>query len=314
MARGCGMSQLRRSLDDYLATRRALGYALTRVGPRLSSFVAFADAAGVQTVTTECALAWATLPTDAGSAYISHRLGEVRGFARYLRSIDPETQIPPTGLLSGCHHRPTPYIYSASDICALMDAARKLTRPLKATTFETLIGLMTATGMRVSEAIGLDRDDVDWANGLLLVRESKFGKSREVLLHSSTVQALETYARRRDRLCPHPRTRSFFVSAWGTRPTYSTVQKTFYALVRQTGLDGQRSSRAPRVHDLRHTFAVKTLVGWYRDGCDVEARLPLLSTYLGHVSPAGTYWYLSSTPELLALAAKRLEASIGTGA
>jgi integrase len=309
------MSQLRQSLDDYLATRRALGYALTNVGHRLSSFVAFADAAGIQTVTTECALAWATLPAEAGSAYLSHRLGEVRGFARYLRSIDPDTQIPPTGLLPGCQHRPTPYIYSDSDIAALMDAARKLTRPLKATTFETLIGLLAATGMRVSEAIGLDRDDVDWANGLLLVRESKFGKSREVLLHSTTVRALKSYARRRDHLCPHSTIPSLFVSAWGTRPSYSTVQKTFYALVRQTGLDVQQSStRAPRVHDLRHTFAVKTLAGWYRDGCDVETRMPLLSTYLGHVSPAGTYWYLSSTPELLALATKRLEASMGAGA
>jgi integrase len=195
-----------------------------------------------------------------------------------------------------------------------MEAARKLVRPLKATTFETLIDLLASTGMRVSETIRLDRDDIDWANGLLLVRESKFGKSREVLLHSTTVQALKTCARRRDHLCAHLTTPSFFVSAWGTRPSYSTVPKTFYALVRQAGLNGQQSStRSPHVHDLRHSFAVKTLVGWYRNGCDVEAKIPLLSTYLGHVNPIGTYWYLSSTPELLALAAKRLEASIGAG-
>jgi integrase len=195
-----------------------------------------------------------------------------------------------------------------------MAAARKLPHPLKAATVETLIGLLAVTGLRVSEVIGLDRDDVDCVDGLLVVRNSKFGKSREVILHASTVQTLKTYARQRDRLCPNPKTPSFFVSAWGTRPTYSAIQKSFYVLVRQASLHQRPSARGPRVHDLRHSFAVNTLVGWYRDGADVEARMPLLSTYLGHVSPVSTYWYLSATPELLALAARRLEACAGGGA
>jgi len=193
----------------------------------------------------------------------------------------------------------------------LMAAARQLTPPLRSATFETLIGLLAVTGLRIGEAMRLDRADLDPVERLLTVRDSKYGKSREVLLHQSTVEALRSYGERRDRLCPRPQAPSFFLSTRGTRLIHSTIYPTFRTLVGQAGLAQRSSSRRPRVHDLRHSFAVKTLLGWCRDGGDVSVRTPLLSTFIGHFDPAATYWYLSAAPELLPLAAKRLESAAG---
>jgi integrase/recombinase XerD len=301
------MSDLRQRLDEYLAVRRSLGFRLDDVGRALGNFVGFADRSGAATVTTELAVTWATLPVNASPIWLAHRLSMVRGFARYLQTVDPATHVPPADLLPAGNYRPpTPYLYSDADITALMAAARTLTPPLRAATFETLIGLLAVTGLRIGEAMRLDRDDVDWTNGLLTVRDSKFGRSRQVLCHHSTIAALRTYTVRRDRLCPRPASASLFISTRGTRLIHHTVYPTFHRLVRQVGL-GPAAARQPRVHDLRHSFAVRTLLRWYRDGSDVQARLPLLSTYLGHVKPAATYWYLSAAPQLMALAADRLE-------
>ena len=194
-----------------------------------------------------------------------------------------------------------------------MSAARELRPQSRASMFETMIGLLACTGLRIGEAIRLDRDDFDPTRGLLTVRDSKFGKSREVLLDRSTVQALIDYGQIRDRLCPCPpaATRSFFLTTRGTRPAHPTICQPFHKLIDQAGVRHPTSGKRPRVHDLRHSFAVKTLLGWYRDGGDVATRMPLLSTYLGHVDPAATFWYLSAAPELLALAAERLERSEG---
>lgn len=194
-----------------------------------------------------------------------------------------------------------------------MTAARMLRSPLKAATFETLIGLLSVTGMRGSEAMALDGGDLDATAGLLTVRASKFRKSRQLPLQVSTLAALGDYQALRDRLCPEPATDSLLVSTTGARLCQSTVQPAFRHLLRRAAI-GRGSSR-PRatIHGLRHSFAVKTLLGWYRDGQDVQARMPSLSTYLGHVAPAATYWYLTGTPELLALAAARLEATTGGG-
>jgi integrase len=220
----------------------------------------------------------------------------VRGFARYLQTVDPATEVPPTDLLpAGNYQPPTPYLYSDADITALMAAARALTPPLRAATFETFIGLLAVTGLRIGEAMRLDRGDVDWANRLLTVRNSKFGRSREVLCHDSTIAALRTYTARRDQLCPHPTSATLFVSSQGTRLTHHSVYPTFHKLVRQVGLRPQPPSRRVRVHDLRHSFAVRTLLRWYSDGGDVQARMPLLSTYMGHVKPTTTYWYYSDS-------------------
>ncbi len=301
------MSDLDRHVQEYLALRRALGFKLVGEGQLLAEFVKFADTIGERTVTTQTALAWARLPRRASHNYLSRRLRAVRGFARYLHALDGACEVPPSELLPASKYRPAPYLYREEEIAALMAGARGLRPPLRAATFQTLIGLLACTGLRIGETISLDREDFDATHGVLTVRDSKFGKSREVLLHPSTVRALADYGEIRDRLCPHAKERSFFITTRGTRPTHPTIYKPFRALLEQAGVRHHSSSRRVRIHDLRHSFAVKTLLGWYRDGGDVAARMPLLSTYMGHVDPVATYWYLSAAPELLGLAAERLE-------
>jgi integrase/recombinase XerD len=302
------MSTLRHHADDYLQLRRALGHKMNHAAWLLPRFVAYLEAAGAETVTIEAALAWAQSSAhDPAPAARAQRLAVAGGFARYLLGIDPRTEVPPASLLPYPHRRRPPFIFSPHDLAALMVEARQLRPRLRSATYETLIGLLAATGMRVGEAFRLDRADVDLAESVLMIRMSKFRKSREVLLHASTVEALARYASLRDQLQPRPRAASFFVSIRGTRLLYSPVFQTFHRLVDAAGV-GAGSPQAPRIHDLRHSFAVRTLVGWYRDGKDVQAFLPRLSTYLGHRDPHSTYWYLSAAPELLALAAARLEA------
>jgi integrase/recombinase XerD len=305
------MSHLSSHVEDYLAMRRALGFKLAKEGRLLRDFAAFAEAAGAGTVTTDLAVAWAILPQNASPVWAAQRLTMVRGLARYLQAVDPATQVPPVGVLPARTRRVTPCIYSDAEVAALMTAARMLRNPLKAATFETLIGLLAVTGMRGSEAMALDRGDLDTTVGLLTVRATKFRKSRQLPLQVTTLRALASYQAVRDRLCPAPATASLLVSATGARLCQATVQPAFRRLLRQAGI-GQGPPR-PRatIHGLRHSFAVKTLLGWYRDGQDVQARMPSLSTWLGHVAPAATYWYLTGTPELLALAAGRLEAATG---
>jgi integrase/recombinase XerD len=299
------MTELAASLESYLATRRKLGFKLDRAGALLADFVAYLDRRGAGSITTELALAWATAPHRADPSWWANRLSAVRGFARYLSTVDPATQAPPAGLLSARSKRARPYLYSTADITALMDNAGRCRSPLVAANYQTLIGLLAATGMRVGEAIGLDRDDLDLTCGLLLVR-GKFGKTRQLPLHPSTVTALHAYSTVRDRISPRPATAAFFVSTAGTRLIYKNVHQRFHQLAAAAGLRPRSATCRPRPHDLRHTFAVNTLLGWYQAGVDVQARLPLLSAYLGHVDPGCTYWYLTATAELLALAAKRL--------
>ena len=305
------MSELACRLEEYLTLRRGLGFKLVGEEWLLASFVAFADEAGATGVTTDLALAWSRKPAHPSPVYVARRFRVLRGFARWLQAFDPATQVPPEGLLPGANYRPTPYLYSDADIAALMAAARTLAPELRSATFETLIGLLAATGLRIGEAMRLDRDDVDWDAGMLCVRDSKFGKSREVLVHASTLEALRAYSQRRDQLCAHPSAPSLFVSTRGTRLLHTAIYPAFRQLLGLAGIQERSPSCRPRVHGLRHSFAVSTLLSWYRDGGDVEARIPLLSTYMGHIDPAATYWYLSAAPELLALAAERLEQRAG---
>ena len=300
------MSGLRDGLNDYLALRRGLGYKLERAESLLSDFVNYIEGQSSPFVTTKLALDWASLPSDASPNWKAERLCMVRGFAKYVHAFDPRTELPSQELLPFRKKRNTPYLYSDKDIVELLKATRGICTPLKACTYATLIGLIAATGMRVGEAIALDRTDSDGRDKLLVVRESKFGKSRELPLHSTTIKALRSYARTRDQVFPSLRTPSFFVSRAGTRLIYNNVHANFLTLVRRAGLS-KRCPRRPRIQDLRHTFAVKTLLGWYKAGLNVESRMPLLSTYLGHVCPTNTYWYLTATPELLRLAAERRE-------
>lgn len=235
----------------------------------------------------------------------------VRCFATYLHTLDPRAEVPARDLLPVRPQRATPYLYSDEEIRSLIEACRGLRSPLRAATYRTLIGLLAVTGLRVGEAIRLDREDIDFSQGVLLVREGKFGKSRELPLHPTTLQALRSYFRERDRWHPSPSTPALFISPVGTRLLYCNVSWTFLKLVRFVGLKPRSAACRPRLHDLRHAFAVRTVLDAYRNGCDVQARLPLLSTYLGHVNPASTYWYLSAAPELLAMASGRLESHLG---
>jgi integrase/recombinase XerD len=300
------MSALSQAVEDYLAVRRSLGCKLAENGRLLPDFVAYLEAAGASTVTTELAVAWATQPKDSTPVWWARRLAMVRGFARHLQALDPDTEVPPLGVLPHRCRRVAPYLYSDADIAALMAAARALRSPQRAATYESLVGLLAVTGMRLGEAVRLDRDHVDFDEGIVTIWNSKFHRSRAIPLHPDTVDALRRYATLRDEFCPHPKAPSFFLSTTGTRLDSGGIRHVFPRLVRDAGLE-QPGRRRPRAHDLRHSFAVRTLLGWYRAGVNVDARMPLLSTYLGHSHPENTYWYLSAVPELLFLASERLE-------
>ncbi len=305
------MIDLRTLLDEYLATRRALGVRLEAPERYLKRFVTVVGECEAPFVTTELALRWATEPSHVQSAEWAKRLGLVRGFARYANAVDPRHEIPPLGLIPYRYRRRQPYIYSDREIADLIAAAQGLsgTTGLRPITYATLLALFAVTGMRTAEILNLDRDDVDLANGILSVREAKFRKSRYIPLHESTTLALGRFAARRDRLCPAPRDPGFFLNESGTRMTGSTLRWTFVRLSRRIGLrePAKSSGHGPRLIDMRHSFAVGTLVRWYREGVDVERHIPRLATWLGHTHVSDTYWYLSATPELMQAAAKRLD-------
>ena len=231
----------------------------------------------------------------------------VRGFARYLAGVDSRTQVPPIGLVPMRKRWRPPFIFSEADVAALIaECRRSIPSPFRALTYETLFGLLAVTGLRVGEALRLDRDDLDRREGLLVIRRSKFKKSRLVPLHDSVQKVLVGYAARRDAVHPKPESPAFFLSNRATRLIYPDVFQMFRQVRNAVGI-GNDSSVRPRIHDLRHSFAVHCLVEWYRDGADVQSRLQWLSTYLGHHDPRSTYWYLSAAPELLAHAAQALE-------
>jgi integrase/recombinase XerD len=305
------MSALSLALGEYLALRRSLGYKLERPGELLVDFVAYVERAGDDHVTIDLAVSWAMLAANPDTGWRAQRLGVVRAFARYLHAIDAAHQIPPKGMIHAGERRPAPFLYSEADIAGLMAAARQLRSPLRAATIETLVGLLAVTGLRVGEVIRVDRGDLDVERGVLTVRHSKLGKSRHVPLHPSTIEALSAYVVRRDELCPCPRSAALFISTTGTRLLSGNLRTVFVELLQGAGLPPRSHRRGPRIGDLRHSFAVQTLLDWYLDDLDVGPWLPVLSTYLGHVSPASTYWYLSASPPLLAAAARRLDGGCG---
>ncbi len=300
------MNALRQSLLDYLSLRRALGYKLRRPEKLLHQFLDFVDASGAPTITTQHALAWACQPANGDTNWWAHRLSVVRVFATYVHAQDASAEVPPRDLLPCRPRRATPYLYSEREIAALIEAAGGLRTTLRKATYRTLIGLLATTGMRVGEAIGLDRRDFDAAAGVVLIRHAKFDKTREVALHPTAVAALHRYLACVDGDCAARSTPALFVSTAGTRLLYCDVHWTFKRLVRQVGLEPRTPRCRPRIHDLRHAFAVNALLEACRNGCEDQC-LALLPTYLGHVDPAASYWYLSAAPELLALAAERLE-------
>lgn len=300
------MTSLAQAAQDYLRIRRAMGYKLERAGEMLPRFIDFLEANGADTVTIELALAWAT-PSDLTPSTWQQRLTAIRGFARYLQTIDPRAEIPPSDFLPSVARRPAPHIYSDAEILALMAAASRWRSTLGRLTLETMIGLLAVTGMRISEAVGLDRDDLDLTHARLVVRNSKFGKSRQLPLHPTTIQALRDYLAACDQLRPQAQTPALLLSTRGQRLTRRYAEWQFAQLRARVKLCARPGTRPPRLHDLRHTFAVRTMLDSYRADGDPRARLAQLSTYLGHADPAASYWYLSATPELLGLAAARLQ-------
>ena len=303
------MSGLDAALNQYLAIRRGLGFQLREVDGCLRKFVVFLQSEGACYITSELALRWATRPAEAQSATWAWRLGMVRRFAAWHSAMEPRTEIPAAGLLPYRYERKKPHIYSDEEIEKLLGQAAQLASPkeLRAHTYTTLFGLLAVSGMRVSEAVNLDRPDVDLGHGILAIRRTKFGKSRHVPVHASTVDVLKRYADRRDRILPKP-TAAFFVSEGGGRITDCMARYTFARLSQQIGFRSIAKShgRGPRLHDMRHRFAARTLINWYRAGLDVERELPKLATYLGHVHVNETYWYLEAVPELLQLATDRV--------
>jgi integrase/recombinase XerD len=249
-------------------------------------------------------------PAGASQAWQSIRLAAVRGFAAYLHSTDPSVQVPPAGLIRRGNDRATPYLYSDAEISAIIAAAAGLRPEFRAVTYQALISLLAVSGIRIGEALALDSDDLDADQGMLIVRDAKFGMTRLVPMHHSTTAALTRYAALRDEHHPRPAAPAMFLSTAGTRLLHSNVGLTFTQLTGQAGLTRRSASCRPRIHDVRHSFAVATVLGWYRDGADVAAMMPRLSTYLGHTDPKHTYWYLSAAPELMALAGERLHAHL----
>lgn len=303
------MNSLRLAVDDYLATHRALGYKLEGVGFALRSFAAFAEREGEEHVTIRLALRWANAPTQAQPHRWTVRLGIVRRFARYHRAADPLTEVPPDGLLPHSYRRRAPYIYSDDDVKRLLAAAEALpsSHGLRRRTYATLLGLLAVTGLRLGEALGLDREDVDLRAGVLTIRNAKFGKTRYVPIHRTTCDAMDSYAQCRDRIFSRPQTHAWFVSEQRARITKGAAERTFRQLAHEAGLRGLTDRSGPRLHDFRHSFAVRTMLSWYRSGLDVERKMAHLATYLGHVEVRDTYWYVSATPELLQWAARRVE-------
>jgi integrase/recombinase XerD len=310
--RRCVMTAtLRQALADYLALRRALGFHLVSAGRLLEQFLDYLDDTGAATATTEHALAWAVQPAQASPHWWAIRLRAVRGFTSYLHGLDATVEVPPTGMIRCGPCGATPYLYSAAEIQALIQAAGALQPRLRAHTYQTLIGLLAVSGIRIGEAIALDDADFYSGRELLVIRHAKFNKQRLVPLHPTTVEALARYVRLRRKLLPRPPSPALFLSTRGTRLLHSNIGITFRRLLDQARIRRRSASCRPRIHDLRHSVAVGCVLDWYRDGTDVQAMLPRLSTYLGHVEPANTYWYLSAAPELMAVVGRRLDAHQG---
>lgn len=306
------MNTLREALQEYLALRRGLGYKMHDAGRLLPRFISFLEECQASYITARLALDWIQQATTVQPAERARQLCFVRGFARYRSAADSRTEIPPVELLPYRSTRARPHLYTDQEVQRLLDAALKLpiarrTSTLRPRVFHCLLGLLSVTGLRISEALDLKLDDVDLDQGVLTIQAAKLGRSRLVPLHPSTCAALADYLDRREQFVGNRNSDHVFVSTRGTRLDIGRVHRVFYALSQQAGLRAVGASKGPRLHDFRHRFAVLTLTRWYESGEDVARRLPVLSTYLGHVYVAGTYWYLSGWPELMAQAMARLD-------
>jgi integrase len=297
-------------VEEYLAFRRGLGFALESVGWRLRDFGRYADRVKHQgPMTTDLAVQWALSSRSSDPAQAARRLSVVRQFARHRAVFDPGTEIPPAGLLGRVGRRKQPHVYSDEEVAALLEQASLLqpSGKLRPRTYVAFFSLLASTGLRLSEACRLAPSDVDLTHGVLTVREGKFRKSRLIPLHPTASQALTRYAAYRDACSEVSQSRAFFRTDCTHALTRATVEKTFARLRKRLGWTAHGRARRPRIHDLRHTFAVRRLLRWYEDGAEVDRKIQALATYLGHAKVTDTYWYLSAVPELMAITAQRFE-------
>lgn len=306
------MSTLSEALPSYLQLRRSLGFKLHDAGLQLPRFITFMEEQQAEYITAALALEWAQRSPNVQPAEWARRLGYVRGFASFRSATDARTEIPMEGLLPHHSKRARPYIYSEQEVRDLLAAALKLPSTWRSTSlwpwmFHCLLGLLCVTGLRISEALNLDVDDVNLEQAVLTIRGAKFGKIRLVPIHASTCQVLADYLRRREQYFGAAVSKHVFASRRGNRLDGGQVRRTFYILSQRVGLRLTGASHGPRLHDFRHRFAVNVLTHWYHQGDDVQRQIPVLSTYLGHVHVADTYWYLSAYPELMSQAMSRLE-------
>lgn len=309
------MNKISKAIDEYLALRRSLGFKLQYHENALHQFASFLEEHGAFHITARLAVQWAKQPQDVLPAHWARRLNIVRGFAKFWTATDSRNEIPSPGLLPYRSVRCRPYIYTPGQISQIVGAATHLPsrRGLRSWTYATFFGLLAVTGLRISEASALNREDVDLDQGILTIRKTKFAKSRLVPVHATTRLELRSYAQRRDLIYPNPESPAFFLSDHGKRINHWAARATFIKISRQIGLRRPTDSHGPRVHDLRHSMAVRTMIQWYRADLDIARQMPKLSTYLGHANVSDTYWYISATPELLRLASARMAAARGGG-
>lgn len=298
-------------VEQYVAMRRGLGYRLDRQATYLRSFAAFLDRCGQDgPVPLALSVEWATATSSSDPHNPARRLSAVGGFLRHLAALDGATEVPPPGLLGPSHHRTPPHVYTDEEIASLLQAAAELSPRggLRPDCYVTLFALLASTGLRISEALSLAREDVDLAEGVLNVRAGKGGKSRLVPLHPSALEPLGAYAARRDGLAGSSGSRAFFRTDRDERLTYAAVRSTFKRLRQRLDWNSDGRTRRPRIHDLRHRMVVQRVLAWHAEGADVDAKLPALATYLGHVLISDLYWYFSATPELMSIVAERFGA------
>lgn len=307
------MKKLFKAVQEYLCMRHQLGFKLDTAKYVLNGFAAYAQRKKASHITNELALEFATQNRNSSPFRSAVKLGIIRRFALHLRTMDPHTEVPAPDLLPYSYHRRSPYIYSNSDIIKLLNACINLptSNPLRSQTYYTLFGLIAITGMRIGEALALDCESVDLTLGIITIRESKFRKSRKIPIHTSTIKRLAEYAKDREHCYGKQKSPYFFVNNLGDGLEESSVCKVFIKACVAAGLRKKGQSGGPRIIDLRHSFAVRTLIRCYKEGLNADSIIPTLSTYLGHENPVNTYWYLTATPELLSLINTRLEKKFG---
>lgn len=312
------MKTLTCHLQNYLSVRRSLGFDLVFTERVLLKFTAFANAQDIDYITVRLFLDWKSSYGAANNNTWSTRLGMVRAFATWLQGFDPRTEIPPSGLVAGKPKRSRPHIYTDEQVTAIVTEATHLRSPygLRGVMCSTLFGLIAVTGLRISEALKLDDRDVDLNEAVITVRCSKNGKTRLLPISATTVNRLDDYRTERERLLGRSSTALFLLEN-GVRPTDCCARYNFAQVCQRIELRDHQSlyrhGRGPRIHDLRHTFAVRTIIDWYRSGRNADREMFKLSTYMGHIKPEYTYWYIEAVPELLQLASERVLRSIAGG-